>query len=585
MVSTILPSATPKTGSAAHHEAWRTIVPLLAGRPRVRISRDGGRNYRQRDERDLSELLPSRPAAVMLYDGRTGLSRILAIDFDSKTFGTDKVQLDVRRVQNLLSEHNIRWIHDRSASGGEHLYVPVAGGLSLGESVDVLELLSQLCPTIDPSPHRSIQHGCIRMPGSAHKQGGHQELLMSSMMALTVASRPTPRTSFTSLHQSLEKYRPAKPTAGETPEVFDREGAGPMNAVLLDIARNGFRPSSRYDSPSEARFAVLRSASNLGMRATEIYQRMNDGRWPGLSSLFSRYKSPMKELKADLLRLKSKGHRNGNATVVKSNTSRPKAQGGSETLHSASFYQGLKIWRNAFHLKEATYGSNKAGLQIRLLLRALGEAASKAQSTLIEFGCRSLAIATGLDHSTVSRHLRTLRSEKEPLIQLVCSAQGKYADTYELVVPEALVESAAVISYRSGKIHALRPAFRVLGPVASFVYEALEQGHQSTPAIMRATNLSRSAVQDALYVLDGHALATKAGETWMVLSPNMDFLAEMLGATTEVEFQRQAYAQQRFLWVAWLNSRLGFFEGFEYTEEDYPFEQFEPPLEAKPPPI
>lgn len=520
----------------------------------------------------------------MLYDSRTGLSKVLAIDFDSKNFGVDKVQLDVRRVQSLLSEHGLRWIHDRSASGGEHLYIPVAGGLSVGEAVDVLELLAQLCPTIDPSPHRSIQHGCIRMPGSAHKHGGNQELLMSTMMAITVAKAPAPRASFVALHRSLEKYRPVKPDVEEITEVFDREGPGSMNAIVLEIARNGFQASGRYSSPSEARFAVLRSASNMGMGTTEIYQRMNDGRWPGLGSLFVRYRSPMKELKADLARLKAKGHRNGNSTVAKSNTSQPKAQGGLEILHSASFYEGLKIWRNALHLKEATYGSNKAGLQIRLVLRALGEAASKAQSTLIEFGCRSLAIATGLDHSTVSRHLRTLRSEPEPLIQLVSPAQGKYADTYELVVPEALVESAAVISYRCGKIQALRPVFRVLGPVASFVYEALEQGHSNTPAIMRATNLSRSAVQDALYVLDGHALATRSGETWLVLSPNMDFLAEMLGATTEVEFQRQAYSQQRFLWVSWLNSRLGFFEGFGYTEEDYPFEQFEPSLEGTHPP-
>ncbi|GAA4376993.1 MarR family transcriptional regulator [Paeniglutamicibacter cryotolerans] len=584
MLDTILPFATQETAGPVHNELWRDLVPLLAGRARVRVSRDNGRNYRQRDERILDATLPSRPAAVMLHDATTGLAKILAIDFDSGTRGVDQVEIDVRRTQAMLSEHGIRWIHDRSPSAGEHLYVPISGGITTGDAVDFLRLLAFRCPTVDPMPHMTVQHGCIRMPGSPHKLGGRQELLMSPKMALTVANSPAPRPLFDALHRSLEHLRPATPEPEPVGSVNDRDGQSEMNAGILTVARNGFQPGGKYDSPSEARFAVLRAATNAGFDTPAIYQRMNDGRWPGLNTLFSRYRSPLKELQADLNRLQSKGHRGGHNTVVKNNTSQPKAQGGTRSVRSVGFYEWLKIWRNASHARELTYGPSRVGLQLRLVLRALGEAASKSQSSFIEFGCRALAIATGLDHSTVSRHLRRLRAEAEPLVRLSSPAHGKYADTYELVVPEGLVNGSLAISYRVGKLHALRPVFRALGVVAAFVYEALEQGMKTAPEIMRSTGLSRSATQDALAVLEGHHLAVKAREGWIETGANLRFLADLLGATDDVEQQRNIYAQQRFLWVSWLNTRLVTHSGFAYPDQDYPFDEFEPSEDTYPPP-
>lgn len=585
MLDTILPFATPETPEPVDYELWRDLVPLLAGRPRVRISRDNGRNYRQRDERILDEALPSRPAAVMLHDVKTGLAKVLAIDFDSGKRGAEWVEVDVRKTQDMLTKFGIRWIHDRSPSAGEHLYIPIAGGITSGDAIDFLKLLAVTCPTVDPMPHMTVQHGCIRMPGSPHKLGGRQELLMSHKMALSIAQTPAPRECFDALAQSLEHLRPPVLEPIQATAVSDREGHSELSSDFLRIARNGHEPGGRYNSPSESRFAVLRSATNAGLDATAIYQRMNDGRWPGLNTLFARYASPMKELQAELRRLKNKGQMQGYCAVAKNNTSKPKAQGGTRSLHSVGFYEWLKIWRNAVHLREHLYGFSRSGLQLRLVLRAMGEAASKAQSSSIEFGCRALALATGLDHSTVSRHLRQLRSESEPLIRLTSPAHGKYADTYELIVPAGLLEGSAAISYRTGKLHALRPVFRVLGTVAAFVYEALEQGLSSTPQIVKSTGLSRSSVQDALMVLQEHHVAFKGQHGWMDTGANLSFLADLLGATDELELQRSVYAQQRFLWLSWLNSRMGTFSAFDYAGEDYPFENFEPPWESDPPPL
>lgn len=573
MLATNLPFATPKTENELDQALWEHLVPLLAGRPRVRISRDNGANYRQRDERDLPAQLPSRPAAVMLHDTRTGRAQVLAIDFDAKD-NRDRVDLDVRRIQDLLTEFRMRWIHDSSPSGGQHLYVPVAGGISAAEAVDTLKLMATTCTSIDYMPHNNVLHGCIRMPGSTHKLGPRQKLLMSLGMALNVASNPAPRHRFDALRASLEHLRPAPAPVHPHSPVVPASESGHLSKPLLDIARNGH--TGTYRSPSEARFAVLRAATNLKMNSTQIYQRMNDGRWPGLASLFSRYKNTMKALQADLHRLKNKGRQPGEGSVAKNNTSQPEAQGGQPSRRNPSFYEWLKTWRNAMHLKADPRGTSREGLQLKLVLRSIGEAASKSQSHLVEFGCRSLALATGLDHSTVSRHLRTLRSSPDALIRHVGPARGKNADVYELVIPAALEPSASAVSYRAGKIHALRPVFRVLGPVCAFVYEALEAGHSTVPQIVQATTISRSSVHEALSTLQAHHMAFHEGHTWVETGANLEFLAELLGATDAVAEQRARYVQERKLWVAWLMNCVSQVVMLSH-EEDYPFELFEPP--------
>jgi hypothetical protein len=71
-----------------------------------------------------------------------------------------------------------------------------------------------------------------------------------------------------------------------------------------------------------------------------------------------------------------------------------------------------------------------------MVLRSLGEAAHLTASRFIEFGVRSIAVATGLDHTTVALHLKALRSEKDPLVTLVEEARGTKGDLYMLTVPE-----------------------------------------------------------------------------------------------------------------------------------------------------
>lgn len=217
------------------------------------------------------------------------------------------------------------------------------------------------------------------------------------------------------------------------------------------------------------------------------------------------------------------------------------------------------------------------------MLRALGEAAHMTASRFIEFGVRSIAVATGLDHTTVGLHLRELRGEKDPLVTLVEEARGTKGDLYMLTVPEQLKNAAEDATWQKGKIHALRPVFRELGMPAAFVYEALEHspGLSSTD-IVAATRLSRSAVHEALEVLAAwNLVARDAGRAWSVVpGTSLKQLAEHFGVLEAVANQIQRYRNERIIWREWLAKNVNTVAELLSPDDDYPWEMFEGPPEA-----
>ena len=81
--------ATPPSPQAAAAQAWSVLAPLLAGRPRVRESRNGGHAYLRRWERPLTARLPAVPAAVPIYSA-AGDTRVLVVDLDASRGGVGR---------------------------------------------------------------------------------------------------------------------------------------------------------------------------------------------------------------------------------------------------------------------------------------------------------------------------------------------------------------------------------------------------------------------------------------------------------------------------------------------------------------
>lgn len=588
------------SASATAAQAWAALTPLLAGQPRVRLSKDGGKTYPQKHERTLTVALPTFPAAVRIF-GKDGTCTAIFLDFDSSVGGIDWVQSDVRAVQNWLHYCGARWIEDFSPNGGRHIYIPLEQRITFSEARDLVEALGTRYRTLDKSPHQNVLHGCMRTPGSPHKRGGHQELAMSLNMAYDIARRRNPMSVWTAMRTDLsgeidavrglrmeQTFMSTSVSAGQLPH-----RSGRMSRVMQLMAQTGLYDSNRYVSDSDARQAIIVAAAAAGMELTDVERRMMQGTWPGLASFYSRYapRHRMSSLRRDWLEAisylsKNSGRRDdANNNAHKSPTSQPTTQPqGIQAISSPSNpdaeHRFIRTWRNALRLKEHTYADSRSGLARRMVLRSLGEAAHMTASRFVEFGVRSIAVATGLDHTTVGLHLRELRSESSGLVTLVDQGRGTKGDLYMLTVPEDVKAAAEDLSWRKGKIHALRPVFRELGLPAAFVYETLEHSPGlSTAEIVNLTRLSRTTVSEALEVMAAwNMVARDSVRAWSVVSAtSLRDLAEHFGVLEAVAAQLQRYRIERILWKEWLSKNINTVTELLSPGEDYPWETFEGP--------
>ncbi|PVZ53908.1 helix-turn-helix domain-containing protein [Arthrobacter sp. H-02-3] len=579
-------------------EAWAALALLLAGQPRIRLSRDGGKSYPQKHERTLTPALPAFPAAVRIF-GKDGTCAAIFLDFDSSVAGVDWVEADVRAVQTWLHSVGARWIEDYSPNGGRHVYVPLEQRVTFSEARDLVEALGTRYRSLDKTPHQNLLHGCMRTPGSPHKRGGYQELAMSLSMAYDVARRPNPATVWAAMNADLAGEIAAvralrlegtiTPATAEAPRL--QHPAGRMSRTMQLMARTGLYDTNRYASDSEARQAIVTGAAAAGLELVEVERRMMQGTWPGLASFYARYASRHRvpALRRDWLNAitylsKNPGSRNGKNNARISPTSQPNPQppalqGNSISSNSDAEHRFVRTWRNALRLREHSYTASRTGLARRMVLRSLGEAAHMTGSRFIEFGDRSIAVATGLDHTTVGSHLRALRSEKDPLVTLVEQGRGTKGDLYMLTVPEEVKAAAEDLSWRKGKIHALRPVFRELGLPAAFVYEALEHSPGlSTSEIVKLTRLSRTAVTEALEVMAAWNMIARNARAWSVVaSTSLKDLAEHFGVMEAVAAQLQRYRIERILWKEWLSKNVNTVAELLSPGEDYPWEAFEGP--------
>lgn len=581
---------------------FTALAPLLAGQPRVRISKDGGRSYPLHNERDLTDKAPTMPAAVRIF-GKDGTCRALFFDFDSSVDGADRVDADVYLFTSWLYKHGIRWIADHSPNHGRHIYIPLAERLPFHEARELVEAIGTRYRSLDKSPHQSIDRGCMRTPGAVHKRGGHQILDMSLSMAYDIARRPNAAHSIRSLKDDLQAeiagVRALRlEQSYEAPEDGGTKIDSPRNQMtrrMLDIATKGIYDTARYSSPSEARQAVLVAAAAAGLSLTDVDRRMKQGLWPGLAQFFSRYAPAHRStaLKRDWdkafahIKANQKPHEDGKNNVHKYPTSQPPTQRqgllGPSIVGSDHEHRFIRTWRNALAVAEVRYRGSRQGLARRMVLRALGAAAHMTGTRFIEFGVRSIAVATGMDHTTVAAHLRALRQEAEPLITQVVEAKGTHADQYMLTIPPGLQSAAEEISWRAGKLHSLRPAFRELGLPSAFVYEALEQSSTplSTMQLVETTALSRTAVTEALDILAAWKLVSRGGPDnrgWSVdPSGSLAWLAEYLGVVETVTSQITRYREERAAWHSWLAGRAIEGQPLISPGDSYPWHLTEPP--------
>lgn len=559
----------PDSAASAAAETWSALVPLLSAERWMLVSRDGGRSYRLSGRRLIGPKPPPAPAAIPIYDG-TGRTRLLVVDLDTSRTSVDTVQRDLAGIQALIERAGGRYIVDRSPSGGHHLYVPLADGLTLGEARALVRALARRWPSVDAMPMLNSQTGVIRPPGSMYKGGrGFQELLTPLGVAYDILRRPAPagvieaillelRPELEQLDSQTGSEASLSDDLADVPWQPLRDGPRELTARYREIAATGVYDAARYASPSEARQAVLCSAVAAGMRLVDVAKRLDTGVWPGLSSFYQRYhrhnrhKALLRDWRnANRYVEQQRAKTSGAGSVRQSDTRGSDAHGGAA---SATAYQQIRMWISAVDAHAAEHFTPDQ----HMLLRSLAEAAQKTGNIEVEFGVRSLSVAAGKrTHQAVAKQLIALRSEPDPFIELVEQHQGTAADRYRLRLPHRY-EHHSWRTWRRGTIHGVRAPFRELGAVAALTYEALETAQEPLTGRGVADVLGRapSAVSAALGDLAAWDLAEYVERGWR-LSPRADLnlVAEALGVLDDICEQLRRIRIERQLWWNWLGVR------------------------------
>ena len=577
----------------AAEAAWRAVTAAIASTPHVRISRDGGRTYPARYARPLPADPPGQPCTVPVFDPGAGTGRMLALDLDPGRAGRDvddaavqhrheraadlaaEVRAQAGALAGLVSRGGGQVLADVSPSGGRHLFILFASPLPWRELRDLARAIALRFPAVDPAPMCSLG-GQISPPGSRHKSGGWRLLSTPLSEARAAVEHPNgPEvwnallTEFAAeLQQTALTGRDAE--SGSSAELDDTGapwvprlgGRACLGAELERVARTGRWDRSRYPGRSEARMAVLAAAVARGWRLPEVESAIASGAWKGLAALYERCSEPgrLKRLlpyEWQKCVAKISGEKNVRHWHTSDSHTRPPADSDVPSAEYGLIRQWLTAILRAAEDPERVKGWGGRAIAVRLVLLALGQAAMVSGSSVVEFGCRNLALHSALSHRTVARVLRMLAAEDDPLIDLVSPRRLARADRYALRIPDRYADSVRWRRRRAGRVEAAHPVFLVLGGSAALTYEALGPEAARGAEVARAARLSASAASAALRVLAEHGLAERGPGGWRRGPVALADVAESTGAA-DLQREREArYKQDRESWRARLRQYQG----------------------------
>ncbi|VAZ99725.1 hypothetical protein LAUMK4_04698 [Mycobacterium persicum] len=285
-------------------DTWKALAPRIAARPKLRTWNPDTNKFDI--TKNLTTRLPQTPAGVLLYHNQR--THVLALDFDTKRHGQHTVDTDFARALTWITEAGGVTVTDQSTSGGRHILVPLAIGTSatLAEITQLMRLLEARLPSLDKTPMTNPKTGCITVPGSPCRQGGHRILdgpLTAAIDAFTTRSHPAllPR-----LNVLLGALTPTPTNASASPHAPATTGSAAHARLRPEYTRTGdlperitayattgvLPPDGTWASHSEARQAVLAHAVLHGHSLTTIQALMAPGRpWHrGLATAYTRYR-------------------------------------------------------------------------------------------------------------------------------------------------------------------------------------------------------------------------------------------------------------------------------------------------------
>lgn len=576
--------APPSTINAPPQVVWKKLARTIAAPGRAHMRLYDAHTGKFSDTGRLTDSLPTRPAAVYIYT--KDRTRLLVLDFDATRHSADQVNADLAAAAAWITTCGGVVVTDTSSTGGRHLLCPLAIGTSASrdEISSLVRLLAARLPTLDITPNTNPATGCISVPGSPDKHGGHRQLdgsLDDAVEAFTTRSTPDLLPRLYMLLGAL-KPTPHSDTTTAAPVEVDvtdyLEGSGddahlapaycrttPIPTDVADFAAHGALSPNRptWKSNHEARMSVVVSVIARGYSLNDLRSRMAPGGcWHnGLGMAYSRYK-----FRADLALSKdyTKALTWYVTNVVKSSPPRHKdnlrTPGGTVRGHRGP--KNLRQWlANALAWADAEYAGKRCRWTVHAVLQALAFYAhvgveERAGAWLVGVGGRTLSIATGLlSEDTVWRVLADLRDRPGAPLVLARRAVGTEADVYALTMHNRVTTDP--VGAQRVRVEPVHEAWSVLGHHLRRIYELVAYHGITRKADLYAAAAVPRATGDTMVTdLEIAGLLTKSGWGTVARGPvTLDDVAEQQHLEQTRQERIQRHRAERAAWQHWLDQR------------------------------
>ncbi len=555
---------------------WRALTPHLTRSPYMRLrrySRTQRRHIYPHDQRLTTEL-PDRPAALRLYTG--GVAWVLGLDFDAKGHQHDAATVAAHAADaaQFFRQLGGRPICDVAASGGRHVWIPLAVPVTLAQARQLAHACRRLWPTLDISSTVNPDDGCLTAPGSPCKDGGFRRLttpLPEAYQAVTTRSAADLVTRALAL---LSDLAPDDQPTAATAHVLQAGRPRPLSPLHTQIAEHGVWPADhtthdgRPWTRSEACYAVLCAAAARGHSHADVLHNLDTGRWSGLLTLYTgRYGTRWRR------RLAAEWHKAQRAAISAS-TQAPQAThytgGAGGEVTDCDF---VRRWLAVVLVSLDHLVTGKQRHNARVLLSGMAWLGWRVGRRYVEAGTRSYSRACAgiIDHTTAAAILRELRDlpAEQRVVRRVSAGRGTHGDLYELVIPTAFRHLAAdpdtwpdprPIPAVFGVRDRARRSRPLLGATGWRIHQALIAGASGTaPQIAVAAGVSRSETYNLLPELVRLGLAralprtASSGTEWGEGRASTRAAGETLDAGAHLARIDARHRRERRLWRAALD--------------------------------
>ncbi|MDO3013355.1 hypothetical protein P5V34_05065 [Mycobacteroides abscessus subsp. abscessus] len=574
-------------------QVWKALAPLISAPGRRSMRLYNPQTGKFSDTGNLTQALPTRPAALYPFTRKGLRTTLLFLDFDDKRGDRAAVNADLATATEWLTRCGGKVVTDHSPNGA-HLLCPLAIGTtaSFAELRNIARLLAARLPTLDANPNTTDpQYACLSAPGTPAKHGGYRQLdgtLADAVDAFTTRSESSllPR-----LYELLAVVQPrpvntpqtTNPTTGTVDVDAYCTGTGaeqrlapeyvrndPMDPDITAFAEHGVMATGQrqWDSPSEARMAVIHAAIARGHSRASIAEHIAPGGpWHhGLGQAFARYQHRAgNALERDFTKALTwlcTNHLKDRHPQHKRKNSPGGRTGSGQALPGPWGPADLRHWLSAaLHWADHEFTGKRYRWTVHAVLQTLAWHALTAGELIngvwvVGVGGRNLSLGTGLlSADTVWRVLRDLRDRPGAPLILTRQAVNDSADYYALTTPHGLTSADA--GAERVRIEPVHDAWWVAGHHLRRIYELIAYyGLTARADIFAAARVSGTAGDETLTALEILGLITRTGRG--TVAPGATTLDSLATAhdTDSVRHERIArYRTQRDLWHAWLDDR------------------------------